>query len=38
MQEFLDDKKQEILEPNYYNIFVSVPLNELFMLQKFSNL
>ena len=30
--------KQEILELKHFNIFVSVPLNELFLLQKFSNL
>ena len=27
MLEFLSDKKQEILEPKHFNIFVSVPLN-----------
>ena len=31
MQEFPDDKKQEILEPRHFNIFVSVTLNELFL-------
>ena len=31
-------KKQQMLEPKHFNIFVSVPLNELFLLLKFSSL
>ena len=38
MYKFPDDKKREILELKHFNIFVSAPLNELFLLKKFSNL
>ena len=31
MSEFPDDKKQEILEPKHFNIFVSAHLNESFL-------
>ena len=36
--EFPGYKKQKILELKHYNIFVSEPLKELFLLKKFSNL
>ena len=36
--EFPDDNKQEILEPKIFNIFFSVPLKKLFLLQFSMNI